>query len=319
MTFCVPAAPQAASVGDGMAQYDVISPSDGFSGALTFILPTGATTRVRNWRNEGITYQVDALAPAGQANDFRLITVLDTASSQGQLNVLTPVAGTGIQGTEVGSSTMVGFVTSATPAFPLGYSLPGFGAVTSYISGLMPGAAYKGAISGRNVVITTSGDGVTLSASSAGVLTITTPATPLLPGDANADGKVSFADYLILEQNFGKTGMDWAHADFNADGKVSFADYLLLEQNFGKRLAQPAPAAAPGPVAALGAPVAAKALSQQKTVNLLASQDTLRPVAVFHFNGAVNVPKVRRTLSLTHAQPLLPKAIADLLSTGRLV
>jgi hypothetical protein len=57
-----------------------------------------------------------------------------------------------------------------------------------------------------------------------------------LPGDANRDGKVSFADYLILEANFAKTGMTWAQGDFNNDGKVSFADYLLLEANFGKSI-----------------------------------------------------------------------------------
>jgi hypothetical protein len=60
------------------------------------------------------------------------------------------------------------------------------------------------------------------------------------PGDANGDGKVSFADYLILERNFGKSGMTWAQADFNNDGKVSFADYLLLEANFGKSVPEPA-------------------------------------------------------------------------------
>ena len=61
-----------------------------------------------------------------------------------------------------------------------------------------------------------------------------------LTGDANGDGKVSFADYLILEANFGKTGMSWVQGDFNNDGKVSFADYLLLEQNFGKSIPEPA-------------------------------------------------------------------------------
>jgi hypothetical protein len=62
----------------------------------------------------------------------------------------------------------------------------------------------------------------------------------LLPGDANGDHKVSFADYLILESNFGKTGATWAMGDFNTDGKVSFADYLVLESNFGKTIPEPA-------------------------------------------------------------------------------
>jgi hypothetical protein len=62
----------------------------------------------------------------------------------------------------------------------------------------------------------------------------------ILGGDANGDRKVSFADYLILEQNFGKTGATWAMGDFNNDAKVSFADYLILEQNFGKTVPEPA-------------------------------------------------------------------------------
>jgi hypothetical protein len=62
----------------------------------------------------------------------------------------------------------------------------------------------------------------------------------IVPGDANLDGKVSFADYLALESNFGKTGMGWMDGDFNGDQKVSFADYLILEAGFGKSAPEPA-------------------------------------------------------------------------------
>jgi hypothetical protein len=57
--------------------------------------------------------------------------------------------------------------------------------------------------------------------------------SPPKPGDANRDMKVSFADYLIMEQNFGRSGMSWSQGDFNFDFKVNFADYLILERNFG--------------------------------------------------------------------------------------
>jgi hypothetical protein len=60
-----------------------------------------------------------------------------------------------------------------------------------------------------------------------------------LAGDANGDGKVSFADYLVLESNFGKSGTTWAQGDFNNDAKVSFADYVLLESNFDKSVPEP--------------------------------------------------------------------------------
>jgi hypothetical protein len=73
-----------------------------------------------------------------------------------------------------------------------------------------------------------------------GIAVITIPELATLSGDANRDGKVSFADYLILEANFAKTGATWAMGDFNNDGKVSFADYLLLEANFGKSVPEPA-------------------------------------------------------------------------------
>jgi hypothetical protein len=59
-------------------------------------------------------------------------------------------------------------------------------------------------------------------------------------GDATDDRRVSFADYLALEANFGKTsGVGWAQGDFNYDGKVKFADYLILEANFGKSVPEP--------------------------------------------------------------------------------
>jgi hypothetical protein len=62
-----------------------------------------------------------------------------------------------------------------------------------------------------------------------------------LAGDANWDDRVSFSDYLLLEQNFGRSsGGTWGRGDFNNDGKVTFSDYLLVEQNFGKTVPEPA-------------------------------------------------------------------------------
>jgi len=60
-----------------------------------------------------------------------------------------------------------------------------------------------------------------------------TPSHTYLPADFNQDLKVSFADYLILEANFGKTQRTNATGDANNDGKCSFADYLMLEAEFG--------------------------------------------------------------------------------------
>jgi hypothetical protein len=62
----------------------------------------------------------------------------------------------------------------------------------------------------------------------------------ILAGDANCDGAVRFADYQVLEANFGKAGADWAMGDFNDDRSVTFADYQLLESNFNLSLPEPA-------------------------------------------------------------------------------
>lgn len=55
-----------------------------------------------------------------------------------------------------------------------------------------------------------------------------------LPGDANSDDVVDFADFLILSKNFGRQDdVTFADGDFDADGRVAFSDFLLLSANFG--------------------------------------------------------------------------------------
>ena len=51
-----------------------------------------------------------------------------------------------------------------------------------------------------------------------------------LTPDANGDGVVDAADYIILKQNFGTTGSDAGPAvgDFNGDGNVDYADLQTL-------------------------------------------------------------------------------------------
>jgi hypothetical protein len=55
------------------------------------------------------------------------------------------------------------------------------------------------------------------------------------PGDANANGVVSFADYQALERGFGKPDATWATGDFNEDGAMTFADFKILYDNMGLR------------------------------------------------------------------------------------
>lgn len=56
----------------------------------------------------------------------------------------------------------------------------------------------------------------------------------LLLGDADGDGEVAFADFLLLSNNFGSNSAALADGDFNDDGNVDFADFLLLAMNFGR-------------------------------------------------------------------------------------
>jgi hypothetical protein len=57
--------------------------------------------------------------------------------------------------------------------------------------------------------------------------------TPIT-GDANIDGKVDGADFLILYANFGKSNRVWEQGDFDGDMDVDFVDYQLLGLNVGK-------------------------------------------------------------------------------------
>ena len=55
----------------------------------------------------------------------------------------------------------------------------------------------------------------------------------LLDGDANEDGEVNVADFLILSRNFGSQTADRSMGDFDGDGSVSVSDFLILSRNFG--------------------------------------------------------------------------------------
>ena len=56
-------------------------------------------------------------------------------------------------------------------------------------------------------------------------------ASAYLPGDANTDGSVNYADFQTLQANYGSTNAWWVNGDFNDDGTVNWADLNLLRQN----------------------------------------------------------------------------------------
>jgi len=56
-----------------------------------------------------------------------------------------------------------------------------------------------------------------------------------LPGDADDNGVVNAADYIILKRNMGQPATAGpADGDFNGDGTVNYADLVLLQDNYGK-------------------------------------------------------------------------------------
>lgn len=57
-----------------------------------------------------------------------------------------------------------------------------------------------------------------------------------LPGDADLNFSVTFADLVSLAQNYNGTNKVWSQGDFNYDQSVSFADLVLLAQNYNKSL-----------------------------------------------------------------------------------
>ena len=75
-----------------------------------------------------------------------------------------------------------------------------------------------------------------------------------LLGDADGDGKVDFADLVIVARNYGKTNATWADGDFNNDGSVGFDDLLIVARNYGKSISLTTAAAAMLSASVVGAP-----------------------------------------------------------------
>ena len=60
-----------------------------------------------------------------------------------------------------------------------------------------------------------------------------------LLGDADRDGKVDFADLVLVARHFGMTSATWSDGDFNNDGSVGFDDLLIVARNYGASAAAP--------------------------------------------------------------------------------
>lgn len=68
--------------------------------------------------------------------------------------------------------------------------------------------------------------------------------SPRIPGDADGSGTVDFADFAILQNNYGQSGKTFDDGDFNGDDRVTFEDFSILQNHYGQTDSSPAPAAA---------------------------------------------------------------------------
>jgi fibronectin type 3 domain-containing protein len=109
------------------------------------------------------------------------------------------------------------------------------------------------AIAGTNFIDTTAAGGTTyyyvvraMNGGGQGPLSSETSAYSHIPGDANDDLSVGFADLVSVAQHYGLTaGATWAMGDLTGDGAVGFADLVIVAQNYGfTAIAAPVPAEA---------------------------------------------------------------------------
>lgn len=59
-------------------------------------------------------------------------------------------------------------------------------------------------------------------------------AAGILGGDADLNGRVEFADFLLLSASFGSEDAHFGDGDFDCNGRVEFADFLTMSSNFGQ-------------------------------------------------------------------------------------
>ena len=100
-----------------------------------------------------------------------------------------------------------------------------------------------------------------------------------IPGDATGDDKVDFNDFLVLQNNFDKTGTTFDQGNFDYSAATDFNDFLILQNNFGASIA--------------GTPAPVITASQFATLNAWAAAIP-EPTAIAIVAAAVLVPLRRR-------------------------
>jgi hypothetical protein len=76
------------------------------------------------------------------------------------------------------------------------------------------------------------------------------PTTGGMAGDVNGDRRVTLLDLVILQQNFGRTGVSRLEGDLTSDGRVDRTDLAELTRHLGSTSAAGSPEAEPVPARA---------------------------------------------------------------------
>jgi len=192
----------------------------GGSESYTFSAPSNVATN-------GSTMTFTLQLPVGSQVFYGADTGTDgqgAASTEDRLSSISPLL---IQA-QTGSATA-----TATGYFRLTdnsnvQSSPGFSPFATPVGSIIPYQITYTMLGGQTW--TSNFDSIQFNYQISGTLDIT---HALAPGDANGDGKVNFADLVILAQNYGRTGATWFTGDFTGDGVVGFADLVALAQNYG--------------------------------------------------------------------------------------
>lgn len=235
----------------GVEAFSIVSGSGNDSFSIQN--PTGTTTTT----NAGGGLNSMYVSPGGNilfnaSQNFSSLS-LDTGASAATVasgNLVLRTNNLTVYGTsrlDLANNTMILDYTGTSPASTLrGYLTAGrnggawngsTGIVSSSVAGLSGGAIGYGeasAILGAN--------GGTFAGQSVDATALLIRTTYL--GDANLDRTVNAADFVLLSNNFGRTGAAWNQGDFNYDATTDAADFVLLSNNFGKTLTVPPVAAA---------------------------------------------------------------------------
>ena len=177
--------PVVAAYGSGLHR-TTVSDGDVVKGAITTVLPAGLPTpELVNVVNQSTVYHLRQ-SPATEQPYNNWLTVIDAGDSVASLEeVARFTTSSNVDVIRLGDNTVVGFTSnqdSAAPTYPLSYTMTGATAdiVTHRIGGLSASTTYKVSVSGSDVVINTSGGGIDVASTAAGVLVFTSG-----PGGAN--------------------------------------------------------------------------------------------------------------------------------------